>query len=117
MESQRQKKVAGILQEDLSEIIQKNFQPVGTLVTVSDVEVTPDFSVAKAHISVFPTQNRKEVFDAIENQTSYIRKLLGNKISKVVRVVPELQFRLDVSSDNAEQVDKELRGKGDNPIL
>ncbi len=117
MESQRQKKVAGVLQEDLSTIIPKYFQPKGSLVTVTEVNVTPDLSIAKVYISVFPNAYREEVFEAIEENNSMIRKELGNKIAKVVRVVPELIFQLDTSSDNAEQVDKELKGKGENPIL
>ncbi len=117
MESQRQKKVAGILQEDLSQIIQKYYQPKGALVTISEVQLTPDLSIAKVFISIFPPNYRDEVFEIIEENTPFIRKELGNKIAKIVRVVPELQLKLDVSSDNAEQVDKELRGKGENPIL
>ncbi len=117
MESQRQKKVAGILQEDLSLIIQKNFQPMGSLVTVTEVRVTPDLSIAKVYLSVFPTQLREQVYQSIDQQTSAIRKELGNKIAKVVRIVPELYFEADYSSDHAEQVDNELRGKGENPIL
>ncbi len=117
MESQRQKKVAGILQEVLSTILQKNFQPSGSLVTVSEVQVTQDLSIAKVFISIFPEKFRDEVFTQIEENTSKIRGMLGNKISKVVRVVPELQFKLDTSSDNASKVDQELRGKGENPIL
>ncbi len=116
MDSQRQKKISAILQEDLSEIIRQDFQPTGSLVTVSEVQTTPDLSIAKIYISVFPDAHRASVFGEIESQTPYIRKLLGNRIAQIVRIVPEIQFKLDTSLDNASQVDRELRGNGENPI-
>lgn len=117
MKSQRQQKVEGIIQADLAEIIPSKINTHGSLVTISQVDVTPDLSIAKVYVSIFPADKREVVFNEITSHNALIRKNLGNKLAKVMRIIPELQFKLDTSLDTAEQVDKELKGKGDNPIL
>ena len=56
METTRQNKISRLLQKELSEIFrQETSKTHGVLVSVSVVRVSPDLSVAKAYLSIFPS--------------------------------------------------------------
>ena len=118
-ESNRQRKVAQIIQEDFAELFRKQASESKTsfLVSVSDVRVTADLSIAKIYLSIFPQEYRKPIMKEIEENKPHYRNFIGQKMAKQVRIIPELQFYLDTSLDDVEKLDKELRGEGDNPIL
>ncbi|RQP10194.1 MAG: 30S ribosome-binding factor RbfA [Chryseobacterium sp.] len=119
MESNRQKKVAQVLQEDMAELFRKQSAEAGRnlLITVAGVRVTADLGIAKIYLSIFPTEYRDKVMKEIVENTPSYRNYVGQKLGKQVRVVPELQFYLDTSMDDVERINRELRGQGDNPIL
>ncbi|MCC2590972.1 30S ribosome-binding factor RbfA [Chryseobacterium sp. MFBS3-17] len=118
-ESNRQRKVSQIIQEDFAELFRKQSSESNQnfLVTVSDVKVTADLSIAKIYLSIFPQEFRKPIMKEIEENKSQYRNFLGQKMAKQVRIIPELQFYLDTTLDDVEKIEKELRGEGDNPVL
>ncbi|WP_294250768.1 30S ribosome-binding factor RbfA [uncultured Chryseobacterium sp.] len=119
MESNRQRKVAQIIQEDFAELFRKQAaeSKQSILVSVSDVKVTPDLGIAKIYLSIFPQEFRSAVMKEIEENKAQYRNFLGQKMAKQVRVIPQLNFYLDTALDDVERLDRELRGEGDNPIL
>lgn len=109
MESTRQAKIARLLQKELSEIFrQQTAKTHGTLVSVSAVRVSPDLSVAKAYLSIFPSDKAAEVMDSINNSAKTIRYELAQKVRFQLRKTPELQFYLDDSLDYIEKIDSLL---------
>lgn len=111
MESTRQAKIARLLQKELSEIFrQQTAQTRGTLVSVSAVRVSPDLSVAKAYLSIFPSEKGKEILDNINAQAQTIRYELAQKVRYQLRRTPELSFYLDDSLDYLDNIDH-LLGK------
>ena len=60
MESTRQKKIARLLQKELSEILRRKSGEIapGKMITVTVVRVSPDVSVARIYISVFPSTDK-----------------------------------------------------------
>jgi len=119
MESNRQRKVAQIIQEDLAELFRKQSAQAGhnIIISVSEVKVTADLGIAKIYISIYPAKLRENLMNEIEIAKPTYRNYLGKKMGKQVRIIPELQFYLDTTLDDAEQIDRELKGLGDNPIL
>lgn len=119
MESNRQRKVAQIIQEDFAELFRKQAAESrqGILVSVSDVKVTADLGIAKIYLSIFPQEFRAAVMKEIEESKAQYRNFIGQKMAKQVRVIPNLNFYLDTTLDDVEKLDRELRGEGDNPIL
>lgn len=118
-ESNRQRKVAQVIQEDFAEYFRKQASESkqSFLISVSDVKVTADLSIAKIYLSIFPTEYRQSIMkEILLNKTQY-RNFLGQKMGKQVRIIPELNFYLDTTLDDVEKIEKELRGEGDNPIL
>lgn len=119
MESNRQRKVAQIIQEDFAELFRKQAaeSKQNILVSVSDVKVTPDLGIAKIYLSIFPQEHRSSIMKEIEENKAQYRNFIGQKMAKQVRIIPQLSFYLDTTLDDVEKIEKELRGEGDNPVL
>ena len=113
MESQstRQQKVARQVQRDLAEIIRARGMAAydGAMLTVSGVKITPDLALAKVYVSVFPSAKATDVMEQLEEETSRLRGELGRRVSKQLRIVPELVFYLDDSLDYVEHIDELLK--------
>jgi len=110
MESKRQQRIAKLLQKDLGEIIQTDLRHVthGSMVTVTKVHITPDLASAKIYLSLFATNNKKDLLNDIAKHAGEIRGKLGNRIRHQLRVVPELHFFEDDSLDYIENIDNLL---------
>ena len=113
MESQstRQQKVARQVQRDLAEIIRARGMAAydGAMLTVSGVKITPDLALAKVYVSVFPSAKATDVMEQLEEETSRLRGELGRRVSKQLRILPELVFYLDDSLDYVEHIDELLK--------
>lgn len=106
MESTRQAKISRLLQKELSEIFrQQTAKTHGIMVSVSTVRVTPDLSIAKAYLSVFPSEKAAEVMAGIKASAKTIRYELAQKVRFQLRKTPELQFYLDDSLDYLDRID------------
>ena len=109
MESKRQAKIARYIQKELSEIFRRQTARMGgVLVSVSQVRVSPDLSIAKAYLSIFPTDRSAEILENIKAQSRTVRYELAQNVKEVLRKCPELQFYLDDSLDYAENIDRLL---------
>lgn len=111
MDSTRQKKIGRLLQKEMSEIFQREVRDVimGTMVSVTVARVSPDMGMAKVYLSIFPPTNKEEVFKSITQNSSKLRYLLGQRVGKQLRVIPDLQFFIDDSLDYIEKIDDLLK--------
>jgi len=110
METTRQQKIARLLQKELGEIFllyAKKMQ--GTLITVTGVRISPDLSVARAHLSIFPADKVKSVLEQVNADTKSIRFDLGKRVRHQLRIIPELYFHIDDSLDYLENIDNLLK--------
>ncbi len=110
-ETTRQQKVARQIQKDLAEIIRARGMGAydGALITVSGVKITPDLALAKVYVSIFPSAKAEAIMEQLGEQTSRLRGELGHRVSKQLRIVPELVFYLDDSLDYVEHIDELLK--------
>ena len=110
-ESTRQLKVAKEIQKEMAEIIRSKGMAAfgGALVSVSGVKVSPDLSVAKIYISVFPSDKAEGVMEALQENNKALRGELGGKVGKQLRIVPEVIFYLDSSLDYVEHIEELLK--------
>lgn len=111
MESTRQNKISRLIQKELADIFQKESRNLfsGKMISVTIVRVTPDLSLARAYVSIFPSDNNEEVLNTIQMVKSKIRGMLGKKVGKQIRVVPELEFYIDDSLDYIDNIDRLLK--------
>lgn len=110
MESKRQVKYGRQLQKDLAEIFQKDPSHYfgSSLTTISEVSVSPDLSLARVYLSVFPINQAETVFTHLDEIKSEIRLKLGKKIGSRVRIVPEIAFFHDDTQEQAGKIDSLL---------
>lgn len=110
-ESKRQQKFSRLIQKDLSDIFQKDKYGIrgGDFVTVADVEISADLAVAKIYLGMMLVNEKENLLQRINERKPEIRKLLGNKIGKQVRKVPELIFYMDEVEERAARVEDILR--------
>ncbi len=100
----RTEKVASVIKKDIGDILQRDYQPAGTFITVTQVRMTDDLSIAKIYLSVFsPNRETEPIYEQIDELQDEIRYKLASKIRHQVRRIPELLFFHD---DTAEYVNK-----------
>ena len=110
MESTRQSKIARLIQKELSEIFLLQAKSMnGVLVSVTSVRVSPDLSIARVYISVFPSERGNEIVKNLNGNMQSIRFDLGNRLRHQLRIIPELKFFIDDSLDYLERIDELLK--------
>jgi ribosome-binding factor A len=110
METTRQNKIARLLQKELSEIFLLQAKSMhGTLVSVSAVRISPDLSVARVYLSVFPSDKAEELVKNTNANMKSIRYELGTRVRHQLRIIPELKFFVDDSLDYLEKIDELLK--------
>lgn len=110
MEGQRQQKIARLIQKDLSDIFLRYAKALGgVLVSVSEVRVSPDLSIAHAYLSIYPQARVQETLQKIEEDHGKIRGELGSLERHQLRIIPELHFHLDETIDRLERIDELLK--------
>lgn len=102
-------KIAGIIQKNISEIIQFDLKdPKIGFITITDVTVTNDLSIAKVYVSFLGQKAREEAgMKAIERSKGFIRSHLAKRLS--MRKVPELIFLVDKSLEKGNHIEEIIR--------
>ena len=106
--SKRQLKFSKLIQKEISEIFQKEHSDkfIGSLVTVSDVNMSPDLGLARIYLSIFPVKSTEKIMEELEAAKSRIRGSLGKRIGKEVRIIPHIAFHADTTAEEAEKMDQ-----------
>ncbi len=116
--TQRQKKIGGILQQDLAEVLQKAATDGGlrgVIISVSKVNVTTDLSVAKVYLSIFPNKEAQPLLEGIKSNKPLIRHELAQRTRHQLRRMPQLEFFIDDSLEYIDGIERSLKGD-DNPL-
>lgn len=110
MEGTRLNKIERLIQKEVSDIflLQTKAMP-GVLISVSVVRISPDLSVARIYLSIFPSEKSKELLEVIRTNTKAIRYDLGQRVGKQLRIIPNLTFFIDDSLDYIENIDNLLK--------
>lgn len=110
METTRQNKIARLLQKELSDLFQRQTQAMhGVLVSVSVVRISPDMSIARAYLSIFPSDKAQEILKNINDNAKTIRYEIGTRVRYQLRIIPEFKFFIDDSLDYIEKIDNLLK--------
>lgn len=111
MESNRQYKVARLLQKEMGDIFEVDMRRLfpGAMVTITKVNVTKDLSLARFNLSIFAVKDKRPSMDDIRSHIPEFRYKLGNRIAKQVRIIPQIEFYEDDSLDYIENIEKLLK--------
>lgn len=109
--STRQLKFARLIQKEISDIFQRDKRGIldNAFITVADVKVSPDLGVAKIYVSMMLAKDKQAILEKLNARKPEIRKALGDRIRKQVRVIPELIFYLDEVEENAQRMDSLIK--------
>lgn len=114
--SVRIEKIAHMIKEEVSLIfLHKLKDPAFSILTITDVKVTPDLKIAKIYVSVFEKEKRELVLGKINAINKTIRTILAQKIN--IKSVPELHFYIDDTIDYVEKIENLFKkiSENDNP--
>jgi len=118
VETNRQKKIAGVLQNDLAEVLQNMLREsgqLGILISVSKVTVTTDLSIAKVYVSVFPSKGAEDIVSELNVLKPKIKHQIAQRTKHQLRKMPDLTFYNDDSLDYIQNIEKAVKGE-ENPI-
>jgi ribosome-binding factor A len=123
IESNRQKKIAGVLQNDLANVLQNMLREAGQsgiIISVSKVTVTTDLSIAKVYTSVFPADKAELIVKELNGLKPKIKHQIAQLTKHQLRKMPDLSFYNDDSLEYIERIDEAVKGEEDpisNPDL
>ena len=108
MDSRRQSKIAHLIQEVFSNLLQRKGKDLvgDSFLTVTQVKVTPDLGVARIYISILADPNAKDIIKSMNKNKFEFRRLMGNEMHNDLRKIPELEFYLDDVLDYVDKMDK-----------
>lgn len=106
----RQHRLESLILRSLADVFQREKDRLSGdgLVSVTEVRLSPDLSIVKVYLSILPIDKRKAIFELINSEKKFIRKLLGARI-KNVRKIPDLIFFIDDSYDQMQKIEKLLQ--------
>ena len=110
--------MAGILQKDLVDILQRAASEgglKGIIISVTKVSVTVDLSIAKVYLSIFPNKEAKPLLEGIRSNKTLIRHELSQRTRHQLRRIPQLEFFIDDSLEYIDNIERSLKGN-ENPI-
>lgn len=102
----RTEKLNSLLKEVISEVIAKEVRDprLGSLITVTSVDITKDLHHAKVYISVIgDPDTKKKTLEALQSGAGFIAINASKKV--VMRFFPSLTFKLDDSADKYAAID------------
>lgn len=107
----RQQKFSRLIQKELSDIFQRDRRGIlnNAFISIADVKTSPDLSVAKIFISMMLAKDKEKTLENLNLHKREIRKALGDKIGKQVRIVPELIFIIDEVEEKAQRIDELIK--------
>lgn len=108
MSALRQNKVSSLIQQEIADIFQQEMKGAfgSGLITVTHVFMSPDLSFAKTYLSIFGSTDKEKTLEAVRKQVKEVRRFLGMRVKKQLRIIPEIAFFNDESADYAEKMDK-----------
>ncbi len=103
----RQQKYSKLVQKELSTIFQQDKRGIlhHEMITIAEVKMSPDLSVAKVYISMMLAKNKEVTLERLNTHKKEVRKALGDRIGKQVRIIPELIFFVDEVEENAQRIE------------
>lgn len=118
IESNRQKKIAGVLQKDLAQVVQQMLREAGQtgiIISVSKVVVTVDLSLAKVYASIFPSDKASSIITELNLVKPQIKHQIALLTKDQLRKMPDLHFYNDDSLEYINSIEQAVKGE-ENPL-
>lgn len=102
--------IARLIQKEMAELFLLETKKVpGVLISVTEVRISPDLSLARIFLSIFPNEKAEEIMKGVRENNSRIRYDFGKRVGQQLRVIPELEFVQDKSEEMSSRIDELLK--------
>jgi len=109
--SQRQLRVGEAVRHAIAEVLAQGevHDPVleGHMVTVPEVQMSPDLRLATVYVMPLGGRDAQTVVEALDRNKKFLRGVVARKVN--LKFAPDVRFRLDERFDEAERIEKLLR--------
>src|SRR5690606_38147929 len=115
-ESNRQKKIASVLQSDLANVLQNMLREagqMGIIISVRKVTVTTDLSIAELYGSIVPADKAQAIVSELNKVKPNIKHQIAQLTKNQLRKMPDLSFYNDDSLEYIDKIDKAVKGTDD----
>ena len=112
--SLRTEKIASVIRHAVNDVIARGLGDprIRGLISVTKVEVTPDFAEAKVYVSILPQQHEDLTMHGLHDAAGHIQRAIGPAIT--ARRLPRLRFVKDDTLKKQALLDAALReGRGE----
>lgn len=104
--TQRVEKVRELVRQEVAKMILETIPQDFGLVTVTEVEISPDFKNAKIFVSCYEEKNQKQVLKKLSEESIDFQRILGDKLK--MRYTPKLEYSIDTSLDKINKIEELL---------
>lgn len=107
-EGKRQRQIAALIEQEMNAVFQKLGLNMieGGLVSISKVQVTPDFLEARVFISFFQVPNLQEALKKIEAKQWEIKKEIAQRLKHQLRRIPQIKYYPDDTLEHVFQLEE-----------
>ena len=108
MDSRRQLKMGSVIQEVFAEILIRDGKSIygKAFVTVTNVKVTSDLSIARFYLSIYNADEAEDVVQKFNEHKHELKRKLAERLRHQLRVMPEIEFFRDETLDYAFHIDE-----------
>ncbi|HEU0259159.1 MAG TPA: 30S ribosome-binding factor RbfA [Burkholderiales bacterium] len=101
----RPQKLGDLIQRELSELLQRELRdPRVGMITITGVDVSPDFSHAKVFFTVLEKQRLEDAREGLRRAAGFLRSRLARRIK--LYTTPELRFEYDESVERGDRLSR-----------
>ncbi|HEU4923421.1 MAG TPA: 30S ribosome-binding factor RbfA [Burkholderiales bacterium] len=101
----RPQKLGDLIQRELSELLQRELRdPRVGMITITGVDVSPDFSHAKVFFTVLERQRLEDAREGLRRAAGFLRSRLARRIK--LYTTPELRFEYDESVERGDRLSR-----------
>jgi ribosome-binding factor A len=105
----RPQKLGDLIQRELSELLQRELRdPRVGMITITGVDVSPDFSHAKVFFTVLEKQRLEDAREGLRHAAGFLRSQLARRIK--LYTTPELRFEYDESVERGDRLSRLING-------
>jgi ribosome-binding factor A len=103
--SGRPQKLGDLIQRELSELVQRELRdPRVGMITITSVDVSPDFSHAKVFFTVLQKEHLEEAMAGLKRASGFLRSQLARRLK--LYTTPELRFAYDESVERGDRLSR-----------
>ena len=101
----RPQKLGDLIQRELSELVQRELRdPRVGMITLTGVDVSPDFSHAKVFFTTLSEAHVAEATQGLRRASGFLRSQLAKRIK--LYTTPELRFEYDESVERGDRLSR-----------